>query len=73
MMMSWIADRPENEDKMLPADGATQEQPLPLSSKRLLLEATVEELQAWMASQGHPGYRVRQVLEWVIQRRAESF
>src|SRR5208282_2588049 len=73
MMMSWIADRPENEDKMLPAAGATQEQPLPLSSKRLLLEATVEELQAWMASQGHPGYRVRQVLEWVIQRRAESF
>lgn len=72
-MMNGIADRPENEDKMLPADGATQEQPLPLSSKRLLLEATVEELQAWMASQGHPGYRVRQVLEWVIQRRAESF
>ena len=72
-MMSGIADRPENEDKMLTADGTTQEQPLPLSSKRLLLEATVEELQAWMASQGHPGYRVRQVLEWVIQARAESF
>ncbi len=73
MMISWIAYRPENEDQMLPADGTTQEQPLPLSSKRLLLEATVEELRAWMASQGHPEYRVRQVFEWVIQRRAESF
>jgi len=73
MIISWIAFRPENEDQMLPIDGATQEQPLPLSSKRFLLEATVEEVQAWMASQGYPKYRVRQVFEWVIQRRAESF
>ncbi len=58
---------------MLPATGTIQEQPLPLSSKRFLLEATAEELQGWIASHGHPEYRVRQVLEWVIQRRAESF
>ncbi len=58
---------------MLPAAGTTQEQALPLSSKRLLLEATVEELQAWIASQGHPTYHARQVLGWAIQRRAESF
>ena len=73
MMMSGIPDRPENEDKMLPADGATQEQPLPLSSKRLLLEATVEELRPGWPSEGHPAYRARQVLDWVIRRRAESF
>jgi 23S rRNA (adenine2503-C2)-methyltransferase len=72
-MISWIMNRPENEDKMIPTDSATQERPLPLSSKRLLLEATVEELQAWITSRGHLGYRVRQILKWVIQRRAESF
>ena len=58
---------------MLTADGATQEQPLPPCSKRYLLEASVEELKGWLTSRGHPGYRVRQVLQWVIQHRAESF
>jgi 23S rRNA (adenine2503-C2)-methyltransferase len=58
---------------MLPADGEIHERPLLLPAKRLLLEATTEELRAWMTERGHPAYRVRQVLEWVIQRRAESF
>jgi len=58
---------------MLPADGTTHEKAPPPSSKRLLLEATVGELQAWIASQGQPRYRARQVLEWAIQRRADSF
>ena len=26
-----------------------------------------------MVEQGHPAYRARQVLDWVIHRRAESF
>jgi 23S rRNA (adenine2503-C2)-methyltransferase len=73
MMIGWIAYRPENEDQMLPANGATQEQPQRPSSKRLLLEAAVDELRAWMASQGYPEYHARQVLEWVVQRRAERF
>ncbi len=50
-------------------DDATQ----PVMDRRFLLEATPEEWHAWMISQGHPGYRARQVLQWVIQRRAESF
>ena len=28
---------------------------------------------AWMAGAGHPGYRARQVLRWVFDRRAEGF
>jgi 23S rRNA (adenine2503-C2)-methyltransferase len=42
-------------------------------SKRLLLEATADELRDWMAEQGYPPYRARQVVEWVMRRRAESF
>ena len=41
--------------------------------KRPLLEASTEELMAWMAGAGHPGYRARQVLRWVFDRRAEGF
>src|SRR4051794_19959881 len=41
--------------------------------KRPLLEATTEELKAWMAGLGYPGYRARQVLGWVFGRRAEGF
>ncbi len=58
---------------MLHTDGTIREQPLPLSSKHLLLEATVEELQAWIVSQKHPEYHGQQVFKWVTQRRAESF
>ena len=42
-------------------------------SKRLLLEATADELRDWMVERGHPAYRARQVLDWVMRRRAESF
>jgi len=41
--------------------------------KRPLLDATTEELAAWMADRGHPAYRARQVLRWVFGRRGEAF
>lgn len=41
--------------------------------KRPLLEASTEELTAWLAGLGHPGYRARQVFGWVFGRRAEGF
>jgi 23S rRNA (adenine2503-C2)-methyltransferase len=41
--------------------------------KRLLLEATADELRDWIAAQGDAPYRARQVVEWVMRRRAESF
>jgi 23S rRNA (adenine2503-C2)-methyltransferase len=59
---------------MLPLDSARHD---PESSqapaRRPILEATGKELRAWMAERGYPAYRARQVLEWVVRRRAESF
>jgi 23S rRNA (adenine2503-C2)-methyltransferase len=37
------------------------------------LSATAEEWRRWMVERGHPAYRARQVLDWVIRRRAGSF
>lgn len=38
-----------------------------------LLEAAEDELHQWIAAQSQPAYRVRQVLDWVVSRRAVSF
>ena len=40
---------------------------------RPLLEATLEELTAWVVERGWPAYHARQVLRWVFERRAEGF
>ncbi len=58
---------------MPPAKDTTHEQLSSDSPKRHLLEPPIEEFQAWMKGEGYPEYRARQVLEWVLQRRAESF
>ena len=50
----------------LPAD------PL-VTSRRPVLSATAAEWRAWMIERGEPAYRARQVLDWVIRRRAASF
>src|SRR5579883_2814301 len=50
-------------------DGETAPPPV----KRPVLSATAEEWRRWMVDRGHPAYRARQVLDWVIRRRAESF
>ena len=44
-----------------------------LTAKRPVLAATAEEWRSWMVERGCPAYRARQVLDWVIRRRAESF
>ena len=41
--------------------------------KRALLDATTDELKAWLGERGHPEYRARQVLRWVFEGRAEGF
>jgi 23S rRNA (adenine2503-C2)-methyltransferase len=41
--------------------------------RRPVLSATAAEWRAWMVERGEPAYRARQVLDWVIRRRAESF
>ena len=42
-------------------------------AKRPILSVPVAEWCRWLVARGHPAYRARQVLDWVIRRRAESF
>jgi 23S rRNA (adenine2503-C2)-methyltransferase len=46
--------------------------PAPPTVKRPVLSAA-DELSGWMLERGHLAYRARQVLDWLIHRRAESF
>ncbi len=41
--------------------------------KRPLLDASPDELKAWIQDQGHPPFHARQILRWVFQHRAERF
>ncbi|WZP00874.1 23S rRNA (adenine(2503)-C(2))-methyltransferase RlmN [Isosphaeraceae bacterium EP7] len=41
--------------------------------KRPLLQATTAELAGWMAERGYPGYRAKQVIRWVFERRGTQF
>jgi 23S rRNA (adenine2503-C2)-methyltransferase len=43
------------------------------AAKRPVLSATGEEWRSWMVERGYPAYRARQLLDWVIRRRAKSF
>jgi 23S rRNA (adenine2503-C2)-methyltransferase len=45
----------------------------PSSVKRPVLSASMEAWRTWMVEHGHPAYRARQVLDWIVHRRAESF
>jgi 23S rRNA (adenine2503-C2)-methyltransferase len=47
--------------------------PAPPNGKRPILSAPVHELGTWIVREGHPAYRARQVLNWLIHRRVESF
>lgn len=51
----------------------SEKSPVAMESRRSLLNATEAELRSWMAEHDQPAYRVRQVGEWIIQRRANSF
>ena len=41
--------------------------------RRSILDVSLGELRDWMTSRDQPDYRVMQILEWIIRRRAESF
>jgi 23S rRNA (adenine2503-C2)-methyltransferase len=38
-----------------------------------LLDVTAQELRAWLADHGHPGYRAAQVERWMLEKRATDF
>ena len=46
---------------------------VPTTSGLPVLSATMETWCGWMAERGFPAYRARQVLDWIMRRRAESF
>jgi 23S rRNA (adenine2503-C2)-methyltransferase len=47
--------------------------PVPRTESRPLLSASVDELREWITGRGHPAYRTRQVVDWVMRRRATAF
>ena len=69
----WPGNQGQVENQMLPLEAEDQARPRLLASRRFLLETAAEDLHGWLAERGHPAYRVRQILEWVVHRRAESF
>jgi len=42
-------------------------------TKPSILEASLKSLSAWMTQRALPAYRAKQVLQWIYQRRADSF
>src|SRR5689334_18021117 len=40
--------------------------------KRPLLDASLDDLRAWMTGRGWPGFHAQQVWRWVLRRGAES-
>ena len=56
-----------------PSAAGLDEVSAPLPAKRSVLSASIEHWRRWMVERGHPAYRARQLLDWVIRKRAESF
>jgi 23S rRNA (adenine2503-C2)-methyltransferase len=42
-------------------------------SKPSILDHTLKSLGKWMTERGLPAYRAKQILQWIYQRRADSF
>jgi 23S rRNA (adenine2503-C2)-methyltransferase len=72
-------DRGADDDPVLegvfapPSTAGLDEVSAPLLTKRPVLSASIEHWRRWMVERGHPAYRARQLLDWVIRKRAESF
>ena len=45
----------------------------PRISRLPALSASMETWCGWMAQRGYPAYRARQILDWIMHRRAQSF
>ena len=45
----------------------------PETTRLPALSVPVESWGEWMAARGYPGYRTRQVLDWIMHRRAQTF
>nr|WP_246146881.1 23S rRNA (adenine(2503)-C(2))-methyltransferase RlmN [Rubripirellula lacrimiformis] len=45
----------------------------PADARRHLLDTSVDELKEWLKEQGQPGFRAKQIVHWVFQRRVQEF
>lgn len=59
------AERPTRPDRPARPDGP--------AGKPHLLDWTAEQLAEWLAQQGHPKFRCKQIRRWIFQGRADSF
>jgi 23S rRNA (adenine2503-C2)-methyltransferase len=72
-------DKVVGHDPILQSDFATQgpegrgESLAPLPVKRSVLSMSRGDWQRWMVERGYPAYRARQLLDWVIRKRADAF
>lgn len=41
--------------------------------RRHLLDVSVDELKQWLSDHGQPGFRAKQIIHWVFQRRVRDF
>ena len=57
----------------LPLMNGTNASPTPPSPRLHLLGQSQAELRAWFEARGHPTYRADQVLEWIHDRRVDTF
>lgn len=46
---------------------------MPIVAKKPVLSASLNDWRRWMVERGYPAYRARQMLDWIIRKRAESF
>nr|WP_246151826.1 23S rRNA (adenine(2503)-C(2))-methyltransferase RlmN [Rubripirellula reticaptiva] len=45
----------------------------PADPRRHLLDVSLDELKDWLVSNGQPGFRAKQIVHWVFQRRVSNF
>ena len=46
---------------------------LPVDHRRHLLDLSQEDLKQWLIDHGQPGFRAKQIIHWVFQRRVTDF
>ncbi|MGB7326019.1 MAG: 23S rRNA (adenine(2503)-C(2))-methyltransferase RlmN [Rubripirellula sp.] len=45
----------------------------PADPRRHLLDVSLDELKEWLVNSGQPGFRAKQIVHWVFQRRVSDF
>ena len=54
-------------------DSAAKNDAPDADARRHLLDLSQDELKSWLVDQGQPGFRAKQIIHWVFQRRVADF